>query len=283
MAATHIPNADLSYLKIYDLSVIQNIYKWIAGDSQIEFNYPQGVCQQRAQIMSMFLSKKFNIDHLKVWLFPPSALYIGDERQLYIEDKNGVTPDGKIEWNYHVAPIVQVRFKDVTNTMVIDPSIDRKVPILLDEWLKIIGNSGAGKYSFLLPDKYFFYCCYTSNNILTTIFDGTFFNYENPMKDDLAVEKGLAINDMAINIINKYIKPLFFSDNEKDKLKLKDLKEIFGNTTALDMLISQNISGYSNNTMHRYVITNYSKIIKEARNNFNERLIYWTNIINHLL
>jgi len=34
--------------------------------------------------------------------------------------------------------------------------------------------------------------------------------------------------------------------------------------------------------MHRYVITNYADIIKEARNLFDERLVYWTNYTNEL-
>jgi hypothetical protein len=167
--------------------------------------------------------------------------------------------------------------------MVIDPSINCKEPVLLDQWFAAIGNSHVSKYSFLLPDKYFFYCCYNSSNVLTTIFDGTFFNFENPVKDDLAMEKGLAINDMAIKIFYKHIKPFILSKDASDKIKLEDMKAIFGNTTALDMLFSQNISGYSENTMHRYVLTYYSDIINEARTIFNERLTYWTAVTNALL
>jgi len=283
MAPIYFPNADLSYLKIYDLATIRHTFDIIAHHSQIEFNFPQGGCQQRAQIMSMLLTEKFNIDHCKVWIFPPIALYVGDPRPLYIEDKNGLTPNNRIEWNYHVAPVVQVQGESKVNTMIIDPSINNEKPLLLDEWFACIGNSDVSKYSFLLPDKYFFYCCYTSNNMLTTLFDGTFFDYENPVKDDLTMEKGLAINDMAIIIFHKYIQPLASSENETDKIKLEDLKAVFGNTTALDLLFSQNISGHAGNTTHRYVITHYRDIMNEARAIFSERLIYWTSVTNELL
>jgi hypothetical protein len=283
MEPIYFPNADLSYLKTYDLATIQHAFNSIAHDSQIEFNFPQGGCQQRAQMMSMLLAKKCNIDHCKIWLFPPVALYVGDVRTLFIEDKNGLTPNNRIEWNYHVAPVVQVQCENKVNTMIIDPSINCNEPVLLDKWFSSIGNSSISKYSFLLPDKYFFYCCYTSSNMLTTLFDGTFFDYENPVKDDLTMEKGLAINDMAIKIFHKHIWPLIPSENEADKIKLEDLKAIFGNTTALDLLFSQNISGYTDNTIHRYVITYYSDIINEARAIFNERLTYWTNVTNALL
>jgi hypothetical protein len=283
MGPTYFPNADLSYLTVYDRSVIQQAFDSITKDFEIEFNYPQGGCQQRAQIMSMLLLKKFNTDHCKVWLFPPIALYVGDNRTLYIEDINHLTPDNRIEWNYHVAPAVQVRVNGEVETMVLDPSINSARPLLLKEWFAAIGNSDQSKYSFLLPDKYFFYCCYNSSNTLSTIFDGTFSNFENNIKDDLTMEKGLSINDIAIKIFHKYIEPLKLSAEESDKVRLQDLKDIFGNTSALDLLFSQNISGTTGNTTHRYVISNYSDIINEARTLFNERLTYWTKITNTLL
>jgi hypothetical protein len=97
------------------------------------------------------------------------------------------------------------------------------------------------------------------------------------------MEKGLAINDIAIKIFHKHIEPLKSSNEESDKIRLQDLKDIFGNTSALDLLFSQNISGTTGNTTHRYVISNYSDIINEARTLFNERLTYWTKITNTLL
>ena len=124
MTPIYFPNAELSYLKIYDAATVQQAFDSIARHSQIEFNFPQGGCQQRAQMMSMLLDKKFNIDHCKVWLFPPIALYVGDARTLYIEDKNGLSPNNRIEWNYHVAPVVRVQSGNDVHTMIIDPSID---------------------------------------------------------------------------------------------------------------------------------------------------------------
>ena len=158
MEPTYFPNAELSYLKVYDVVTVQHAFEHIAHNSQIEFNFPQGGCQQRAHIMSLLLAKKFNIEHCKVWLFPPVALYVGDTRTLYIDDKNKLTPNNKIEWNYHVAPVVQVRNNGSVDTMVFDPSINYAEPIFLDKWFDAIGNSHVSKYSFLLPDKYFFYC-----------------------------------------------------------------------------------------------------------------------------
>ncbi len=285
MQPAYFPNADITLLKVYDMPVIERAFSSIANDWEIEFNFPQGGCQQRAQIMSMILQKKFNIEHCKIWLFSPAALYLNDTRTFYTEDKNRLSPDNKVEWNYHVAPVVQVQSGNTIDTLVIDPSTNRNAAVPVEQWFSIIGNSSAGKYSFLLPDKYFFNCTYHTheNNQVTTLFDGSFFDFENPAKDNLAMEKGLAINDMVMKIYHKYIQPLMMDDNTANAAKLEDLKAVFGNSTALDLLFSQNISAYTDNTTHRYVITHYSDIIKEAKEIFNERLFFWTNFVNTLL
>ena len=105
----------------------------------------------------------------------------------------------------------------------------------------------------------------------------------NPVKDNLMMEKGLAVNDMALAIYRKYLKPLIENPIPEDEVKLTDLKEIFGNSTALDLLFSQNMSGYTDNTSHRYVISNYTDIFQEAKVIFNERLVFWTKFSNDLL
>jgi hypothetical protein len=283
MSATYFHNSEILDLPIYDAAIVQTAFENIAIHSSIEFNFPQGGCQQRAQLISMLLEKKFKITHYKIWLFAPVTLAVGDTRTLFIDDVIGLTPNNKIEWNYHVAPVLRLQVGNTIQTMVIDPSINIQAPILLVTWLESIGNSEVSKYSFLSPKKYFFYCCYNSNNIITPIFDGTFFDYEPAVKENLTMEKGLAMNDLAIAIFHKYIKPLKHTEIEAEQLMLHDLKSIFGNTTALDLLFSQNTSGTTDNTTHRYVMTHYSTIMQEARILFSERLAYWTNFTNTLL
>ena len=282
MHPTHLVQADLRYLQTYDAAVMLQAFNSLVHDTEIAFDFPQGGCQQRAEIMSMYLHKKLKIDHCKVWLFAPAALYSGDSRTLFIDDKNGLTAHSKIEWNYHVAPVVRVIENDKVQTMVLDPSIHKNEHILLEQWFNAIGKSNISQYSFVLPDRYFFYCSYDYNGFLTTLFDGSFYNYEGLIKNDLILEKGLAINDMAIHIYHHFIAPLMASATETDKVKLEDLKAVFGNTTALDLLFSQNISGYTPNTTHRYVISFYNDVMTEARRLFNERLGYWTAITNQL-
>lgn len=285
MLPTYLPYADFNLIRAYEWQAIERAFNSVSRDWEISFDFPQGGCQQRAQIMSMILEKKFNITHCKIWLFAPAALVLDDSRMLFSKDSRTLSPGNIMEWSYHVAPAVRVLQGNRIDTYVIDPAINSKMPLPVKHWFEAIGNSSSGKYCYLLPDKYFFNSSYhdAGNNGLTMLFDGSFYNYENPAKDNLAVEKGLAINDMVMKIFDAFIAPLIKNYQPENSIMLEDLKSIFGNATALDMLFSQNISGYTENTTHRYVITHYTDIINEAKSIFNERLVYWTTVINELL
>jgi len=277
MNPSYFENANINVLKAYDYSRVKEAFDYITNKSDIQFDFPQGGCQQRAHIMSVILSKMFSIEHCKVWLFSPAALNLFDNRTLSISDPNGLTDNNSIEWNFHVVPVIRTG----TELMVTDPSLQKLQAVTLNEWFLNINNSNISKYTFVLPDKYFFNCSYIDNS-LTNVFDGSFFDFDELVKDDLTMEKGLALNDMSMALYHKYIQPLQKHCNASDVQKLEDLKAIFGNATAVDLLFSQNRSGNTMNTMHRYVITNYGDIIKEAKSLFDERLLYWTNYTNEL-
>lgn len=276
---TYFHNADLNYLPVYPYQVVEDVFNQLATASNIQFSYPQGGCQQRAQLMSMMLTKNHAIQHCKVWLFAPVTLYDNDNRTLYIKDVNNLTNEEDIQWNYHVAPIVQVQLNGNIIPMVIDPSINYKAPHQLNDWFAGIGNSDISKYTFMLPDKYFFNCVYNNSNQITTIFDGSFYNYEEDDKNDLTLEKGLALNDVSITIFENYIQP----DATNHSQRIYDLKEIFGNATAMDLLFAQKISGQTPQTKLRYALSNYPQIMHEAQQLFNERVVYWMGITNKLI
>ncbi len=262
----------------YTKSDLEFAFDFLAKKVPVTFDYPQGGCQQRSHLLSLILLKKFKIEHRKIWLFAPSALFENDNRSLFIEDKNQISYNNLVYWNFHTAPAIKI--KNTQNSFdwyIIDPSLEAQRPLLIHEWLLKIGNSELSKYTFLRPEKYFFNCKYNDFSQLTNVFDGTFFEYVNPAKDNLMMEKGLAMNDMAMQIYDSFIKPLMTKNDNIDLQQLTDLKDVFGNATALDMIFAQNISGFTENTSYRYVLNNYGKIIKEAKNIFHQRLLFWTN------
>ncbi|HET6228356.1 MAG TPA: protein-glutamine glutaminase family protein, partial [Bacteroidia bacterium] len=122
--------ADLSTLKSYSPLEIQQVFNSILKTG-VEFNFPQGGCQQRAQIMSMLLQQVYKIEHCKVWLFAPADLYFKDNRRLIVSDKNNLCKNNQIAWGYHVAPVVLVKQDKRIDTLVFDPSLKCSAPILL--------------------------------------------------------------------------------------------------------------------------------------------------------
>lgn len=114
------PNANLDALRPVEYARLQKIFKEISEDSGIEFNYPQAACQQRTQYLSMLLTKEYQLDHFRIWLFAPVNLYKGSDEHLEIKDSNDLAENGVIKWKYHVAPAVKIEDK----VFVIDPSLD---------------------------------------------------------------------------------------------------------------------------------------------------------------
>jgi hypothetical protein len=265
---------DLSSLKKYSDEKIIEIFNELVNNSNIEFNYPQGGCQHRAQIMSMFLESSLMIEHSKVWLFAPIDLEYNRNERLFIEDPNDITTDSFINWNYHVAPII---INSNNDTLVIDPSIDNKEPMLINDWLNAIGNSRISKYTFINPDNYFFYVKQQGENLTNTI-SGCFYQYTGFTKDNFTLEKGLALNDIAIAFYNKYVIQL--QNSKPDSQQLNDLKLIFGNATTIGNIFSFNNENYSievKNAIERQV-----QIVSEAQNSYDKKLKYWKKVINKL-
>jgi len=104
------------------------LFRDLASQPQIPFDYPDDCCYSRAHEMSRIMNER-GIPNRKVWnygnTYPSGA-------SLRATTPNH--PSGQVNWRYHVAPVVQVRGNDgVTRDMVMDPSLfDR--PVTVDEW-----------------------------------------------------------------------------------------------------------------------------------------------------
>lgn len=273
-------STNFNTIKKYNLIKADSILEFILN-SEIEFNYTQGGCQHRAHIMSMLLEKQ-NIEHFKVWLFAPKNLYKDDLRSLVIKDKNDLAKDSKINWGYHVAPAILIKEDNKITTYVLDPSINIKKAIKLSDWFAALDFKEGSKYTFLKPEFWSF----TTDNYGKTI-TGEFYKYtiDNRYCGDnyrnLALEKGLAINDMAIYIYTKYIIDLKNSSNIDDMKKYSELKKVFGN---VDVLISffSDLKSYCGQTIDENISFRkfYQKnnvLAEDAISFYIKRLNYWTN------
>ncbi len=163
----------LSDLKQYSNEQIEDAFNYVSYKSGIEFRYPQGGCQQRAQMMHVLLDS-LKIDHARIWLFAPIDLDANNRTQLEVEDKNHLVEGDTIKWNYHVAPCVIVLKNNKIDTLIIDPSLNREKAMTIHAWLSSIKNSEKSRYTFL-DSKYYFFN--TQNGGNSTVLNGFFYTY----------------------------------------------------------------------------------------------------------
>ncbi len=277
---------DLSSLTKYEEKTILAAFDTILN-SHIQFDYPQGGCQNRAHAMSLILSNKLKISHSKIWLFSPSNLNQSDQGKLEIDDKNYLAPNDVIKWNYHVAPCVLVSKSNKTDTLILDPSLNKMKPLKISDWLAEIRNTKDSKYTFLNPDWYFFLTD-NSGKVIT----GEFYKFAIDNKwcadnyRNLTLEKGLAINDLAIYILNKYLNTLRNSNVQADKDKLASLRKAFGNVDVLTEFFGK-LNSYCGSTVADNISLkqfwqDHEVLMSDAVTYYLIRLNYWTTKVQKL-
>jgi hypothetical protein len=239
--------------------------------SGMEFGYPQGGCQQRAEMMHSILHD-INIDHAKIWLFAPANIQIGSNIALEIADQNKLVADNIIKWNYHVAPIV---LSSKGDTLVLDPALNKNAPLKIREWFKAMKNSNVSSYTVLDPNYYFFF---TDNNSKIT---GCFYKYEpmagySTMYDKCVVERELAINDLAI-FLKKKLDNGYQDPSNQIRALVSDVNNMINFFTASDREKS-----YLQGISVRNLLTNHSALINEAMKYYSDRLTFWINAKNKL-
>lgn len=131
---------------------IQNIQSPIQR-RKLSWKFPDDGCYVRAELMTRFITERRMPPTMKIFVF-------GD---LAVRTPN--SPDGVVRWWYHVAPIYRVG-KDV---YVLDPSVETRRPLLVQEWRERVSLESKVK-SFALCSQHSFdpYDSCRSPNQLTT-------------------------------------------------------------------------------------------------------------------
>jgi len=271
--------ADLGTLKVYTESEAKAIFTNVVN-SGIEFGYPQGGCQQRAQITHLLLANKFHISHARVWIFAPKDLISGDNTQLEINDPNQLVSGGIIKWSYHVACVIMAKNSTgSTDTLVIDPAIKKENLVNLKEWLGKMKNSNVSKYTFLNPQWYFFN---TQNNGSSPIINGYFYEYSdvpgntNTNFNKLTLERELAINDVAV-----------FLKKKLDQGATDDgsIKKLLSNVEAMINFFSsqERLNTSINGITIRQLINSNPQLMENAMSYFATRLVFHTTEVQKYL
>jgi hypothetical protein len=88
--------------------------------------YPDDGCFVRAVVAADLITKKSIVQPMKIFAFGT------------LKVKTANSPNGEVEWWYHVAPITKVvdATSRVEKFFVYDPAIQPKYPLEVTEWLK---------------------------------------------------------------------------------------------------------------------------------------------------
>ena len=205
-----------------------------------------------------------------------------------------MSPTGSIDWGYHVAPVIQVRMGSKVRKMVIDPSLFPKNLVRYRTWLaklktrkliylimdsewylynsSMIPNSqlqyesnelsNAKKPNIKLPDWF-------SDKLITD-----FFKYEEEALHNHWIEKGLAVNETAIEFYINEIKPILHSNSHHELVV--EYKMMVGEVFNFETIFRDGNWNYEMNQdfqlKHQEIIAKYREIYASNLDKWKESL-----------
>jgi len=259
----------------------------------IPFGYHQANCHNIAHYICL-LAEAQGITLAKIWAFAPGIYTNTSTRVISFTDQNKLSPTGKIDWGYHVAPVVLVEENGEITKMAIDPVLFPNGPVPYRTWIAKIKTR---KLLYLIMDAewYLFNTSYVQNSQLEFFDGGTdepnikfptwfsnkcvtdFFKYEDDCRTQFWLEKGLAINDTASQFYENEIRPIL-DDPSKEEL-LKDYRDLVGNVLNFETVFRDYNYNYEMNyafySKHHSIIENYREI-------FNLHLEKWQTKVAQL-
>ncbi|WP_018341626.1 protein-glutamine glutaminase family protein [Cytophaga aurantiaca] len=281
---------------VVDMQTAQILFDQIQN-AGIPFTYPQANCHNIAHYISL-LAKRQGITLAKIWAFTPGIYTSYNTRVITFKDKNQLSPTGKIDWGYHVAPVLFVEQDGVVTKMVIDGVLFPNGAVPYKAWLAKIKTK---KLIYLLMDAewYLFNTSYVTNTQLD-FFDGNtdepvkpnvifpywfankcvtdFFKYEDNSKENGWLEKGLAINNTAGIFYENEIKPIL--NDASQEVLLNDYRSLVGNVLNFENVFRDYVY---NSEMDEQFHETHAAIISTYRTIFNNECLKWQQRVSEVL
>ena len=257
--------------------------------SGLTFGYQQANCHNISHYISQLLESK-GYQCAKIWAFAPVVYSLGSSRLISFADKKNISPTGKIDWGYHVAPILQVRIGNKVRKMVIDPGLFPKSPVRYRTWLAKLKTR---KLIYLIVDSewYLFNSSMIPNSQIQYDSNGftdqnqpnvklpdwfsdklitDFFKYEDESRNQHWIEKGLAVNETAMAFYDAEIKPILNSLDHQDLVY--DYKMMVGNVFNFETVFRDGNWNYEMTTDFQF---KHQNIIAKYRNIYFSNLSKW--------
>jgi hypothetical protein len=265
---------------VVDHSTLIHLFQQILK-SGIPFGYQQANCHNISHFICLFTESK-GINAAKIWAFTPGVYSPTSSRLISFTDRQKLSPTGKIDWGYHVAPIVQVKIGNTISNMVIDPVLFPKGPVGYRTWLAKLKTKRL-IYLLMDPEWYLFNSSFWPNskqeiwdeeNLPNVTFPDwfsnklvtDFFKYEEDSKQNHWLEKGLAINETASKFYQREIIPILKKPSRSELLQ--DYRNLVGNVFNFETVFRDRLFNYEMNEQflekHQMVIEKYMKSYEKA-------------------
>ncbi|WP_194976382.1 protein-glutamine glutaminase family protein [Aquiflexum lacus] len=199
----------------------------------------------------------------KIWAFAPSIYTMVSDKKLTAN--NPLYKDEKITWGYHVAPLLAIKNGNKIDTVVIDFSIKENKYIPYKEWISKL-NCPEAIYTFTDYNYYLFHTFdgltltgSGHNNFATPtnfpkIITGHFWYLAT--NDTISIPSGLAYNDLAVYITDKYYSNQNYNQYKEQLKNLTKLNE-------MPKLINRSISNLP------------AELVDDCLNFYNDRMAHW--------
>ncbi len=262
----------------------------------IPFGYQQANCHNIAHYISL-LAESQGIILAKIWAFTPGIYTSHGSGIISFIDQNRLSPTGKIDWVYHVAPVLLVEENGLLTKMAIDPVLFPNGPVPYKIWLAKIKTR---KLIYLIMDAewYLFNTSHAQQSQLEFFDESTdepmqpnitfpswfankcvtdFFKYEDDSKQNCWLEKGLAINDTASLFYENEIKPIL--EDPYQTALLKDYRDLVGNVLNFEAVFRDYVYNYE---MNEDFYQRHLFIIEKYRSIFNMHVEKWQTKVTQL-
>jgi hypothetical protein len=263
----------------------------------IPFGYQQANCHNISHYICMFLKSK-GYHSAKIWAFAPVVYSTSSSKLISFIDKKNISPNGKIDWGYHVAPILQVRIGNKVRKMVIDPGLFPKNIVRYRTWLAKLRTR---KLIYLIMDSewYLYNSSMIPNSQLTPDYNEfkpnlklpdwfsdklitDFFKYEEESQEQHWIEKGLAVNETALVFYELEIKPLLHTKMHHETVE--DYKMLAGNVFNFETIFRDNNWNYEMDEnfqfKHQIIIAKYREIYDSNLKKWQDSLASLNEIIS---
>ena len=213
---------------------LTEVFAWIQSEN-LPNTYQQANCHNVSHYIYLLLKKK-RIICSKIWTFSPGIYSSTNPNLITFLDKKKLSPTGKIDWGYHVSPLLLVQKGKHTIPMVIDLGLFPKEPVTYNIWLNKLKTK---ELLYTITDGHWYlfntsmipnYELYGNSNFImepnvnlpSFFLDkliNDFFKYEEDAYYNLWMPKGLAVNQTAIQFYNEEIEPILKIKSKKTLLQ----------------------------------------------------------------